>query len=225
MVRRITALVVLGLVLLTATAAAQYGRTRQAPSHSSGILEHKVELFAIGGYSWTTAYDVYYRGYSGRFDIKDSGFWGVGLDVIMHSQAQLELLYTRQDSRLDVRGAWPPEDDDLPDDVAVEYYQIGGLGGMPRDNIFPFGSFTLGATRYVPKGSRYGDQWKFSIIPGLGAKFYLHERFGLRVQGRLPITFVTAGGGLWCGGYGCSASVGGSGLLQIDVSAGFMILL
>ncbi|MCK5619955.1 MAG: hypothetical protein KAJ17_11165, partial [Candidatus Krumholzibacteria bacterium] len=64
----------------------------------------------------------------------------------------------------------------------------------------------------------------FSMIFGLGAKIYATDRIGLRVQARLPFTFISGGAGIGCGTGGCYTTVGGSGIAQFDVSAALMLM-
>ena len=131
-------------------------------------------------------------------------------------------MYRRQDSDLEFKSGF----NKITTGMATEYYQIGGLGFFPNANMGttkPFSSISLGATRYAIDG--FDDQWKFSVIFGLGVKAYMSERLGLLLRGSMPMTFFSGGGSIGCGTGGCYSSVGGSGLLQFDVSAGVMVLL
>ena len=100
------------------------------------------------------------------------------------------------------------------------------MSGVRKGKVMPFGMFTLGGTRIVPEwtGAASDDVWKFSIIFGLGAKIYINEKIGLRVQGRMPWMFVDGGAYMGCGGGGCYTSFGGSGLVQGDVSGGLFVM-
>ncbi len=188
----------------------------------------RADIIPFYGYSWTFSRDLAYYGTYGTGDIKDSGFWGIAIDFKIPRQVgkQIELLYSRQDSQLEYRSPTTKTSGDM----AVEYWQIGGVYGIQQGNVLPFGSVTLGATRYIPDfsvgGVKYNeDTWKFSMIFGLGAKVYTQGRFGLRIEARLPITFTSGGAGVACGGGGCYTTVGGSGITQFDVSGGLIIRL
>jgi len=222
--RKAMALVLLSLfaMLGETSARAQSG----SPGGNSPTPARRAEISPFGGYVWTTSREVYYnRGGSWtRLDIKDSGFWGVALDVNLPSgRTQVELLYQRQDSQM------THEDTGYGtrklSDMAVEYYQIGGLRGVRRGKVMGFGGYTLGATHLIYDDKRFENDWKFSMIFSLGAKAYVNDRFGLRVQGRLPFTLSKAGSGLGCGPNDCYSTVGGAGVGQIDVSAGLLILI
>jgi hypothetical protein len=185
-------------------------------------MAHAVEIGAHGGYVWTSSLDVYYPPVDGKLDIQSGGFWGITADFNVRPGTQLELLYNRQDSKLTYQPRLGIKEDIV--DVNVEYWHVGGLQGIRRGNIMPFGSMTFGATRIDYAASGYSDTWRFSVIFGLGAKAYVNDRFGVRVQGRLPFTFVSSGFGLGCGTGGCYTTVGGTGVTQVDVSGGAFVM-
>ena len=130
---------------------------------------------------------------------------------------QVRLLYRRQDTQLTFKHLGST---DTLGDVAVEYWHVGGVGAksMNNDKVMPFGSFSLGGTRYAVD---VGDEWKFSIILGLGAKVYLNNRIGLMVAGQMPVTFTSAFLGIGTGGL----SIGGTGIFQFDLTAGLIITI
>ena len=225
MFRKAMMLLLVFVVLNAGAALAQYQRqatARRPPPPPQYQHDHKVEITGLYGYMWTTSRSASYQLYSGRLDIKSSEYWGVALDINVHPFAQLELLYTRQDSEL----MW--ERGGIKTSVAdakVEYFQIGAIKGIRNDKVMPFTSFTLGATRFSSDEPNTSDEWKFSIILGLGAKVYLGERIGLRFQGRLPFTFTGGGGGFYYGSNGSYVVVGGSGVLQTSLSAGLFLMI
>ena len=197
-----------------ATASAQ----RPTPS---GM--HRFEITPFYGYSWTFARDFYYGLATGRADINDSPMWGIALDINLPYKpgSQVELLYNRQDSdlRFTTISTAPTEVN-----MAVEYWHIGGLYGVQRGNVMPFGMMTLGGSRFSSDDFN-DDVWKFSMIFGFGAKIYASNSIGLRVQGRFPFSIFSGGGSVGCGSGGCYTSVGGTGMGQFDVSAGVTLLL
>jgi len=185
--------------------------------------QHRIEILGYGGYLWSSSVDVYYGIEPGEFDVKSGTIWGIEADVNVRPGAQMVLLYHRQDTELIFRK--PGGLEDSAGDIALEYWHIGGMSGVQRGNIMPFGMFTLGGTRIIPKfEGATGDTWKFSVLFGLGAKIYINERVGLRVQGRLPWTILSGGAALGCGTGGCYTSVGGSGIVQADVSGGLFVM-
>jgi len=223
---------ILGVFFLTVMVAAvassawaQYGKPPRKESQSWGTQqqEHRLEIFGYGGYAWTSSIDAWYGAYSGEFDVKDSAIWGIEADINVRPGAQLVLLYSRQDSE----ATFGYHDvDTIAGNIAVEHWQIGGMSGVQKGKVMPFGMFTLGGTRIIPDfaGATSDDLWKFSIIFGLGAKFYVSEKIGLRIQGRMPWIIVDGGAYMGCGGRGCYTSFGGSGIVQGDVSGGLFVM-
>jgi opacity protein-like surface antigen len=215
-------LFVVGLFLLsTSTASAQY----TAPASSQGSAPaHKAELVLLGGYAWTLSEDVYDYTTSGELDINDAAYWGIAIDINMARQTtktgQLRLMYRREDSEVVFRPNDSSTTPPTPVDCAIEYWQIGGLGGIKRGNAMPFTSVTLGGTRFSAQGE---DEWKFSMIFGLGVKVYSSPKFGFMIQGNWPITFTDTWGGASVGTGGAGVAIGGTGLSQLDLGGGLIV--
>ncbi len=180
-------------------------------------MNHRFEIIPFGGYVWTLSRRITFGipAQTGDLDIKDSGFWGVEMAFNVRPGSQVTLLYQRQNSDLTFKTAGTTNN---LGELGVEYWHIGGIGGVPKDNVFAFTGLSLGGTRYIARDSG-GVDWKFSMILRLGAKVYLNERLGLLVQARMPYTFTNGGLAIGTGG----VSFGGTGIAQLDLSAGLMI--
>ena len=198
--------VVLVLACFAAPAMAQQGGTTYAPP----TAQSKFELSGIYGYQWGGTV----RSYEGDYVLSDSGAWGIIANITVGPGSQLEFSYNRQDTQL----MWKQGGiEHQLFDVAVEYWQGGGLYEFKRaGNVRFFGSFTLGATHLAPKESVYADDWRFSTVFGIGAKVFVSEKVGLRLQASLPLTWLWSGA--YCGWYGCT--YGGQGVVQGNLSAG-----
>jgi hypothetical protein len=184
---------------------------------------HRVELNAYAGYFWSSSYDVRFDNTPGQLDVSSNAWWGVAIDVPVMPEVQLELSYSRIDSELTFKPSELGSQKRTVGDIAVEYWQVGAVGGTLQGKLLPLGGLTLGATRYVFDSN---DVWKFSFIPLLGAKFYANRRLGLRAQVRFPITLIESGGAIGCSsGSGCFVSVTGTAVFQFDLSAGLILLL
>lgn len=150
-------------------------------------------------------------------------FWGIAIDVNVARQTgktgQLRLLYRREDSNV-VFTPYLAGNPSASLDAAVEYWHIGGLGGVTRGKAMPFTSVTLGGTRFIAEGT---DEWKFSMIFGLGVKVYTSPKVGIMIQGNWPITFTDSWAGVTVGSGGAGASFGGTGISQLDVGGGLII--
>jgi len=212
------------MLLVAGALVVGIAETAQAQSSYSLIPEHKVEILVGGGYVWTFARSGYYNGGNRSIDIKDSGYWDVALDFTVAGSGgpkvgQVELLFRQQPgTQVQFKQGGIVTDSE---EVDVNYYQIGGLGGMPRGKTLPFGTLSLGATQYHFKNSVIDDSWRFSMIFGLGVKYYASEKMGIRIQGNLPVTFFSSSSGIACPP--CSYYYGGTGVWQIDVGGGLFL--
>jgi hypothetical protein len=217
---RLTTALVLTAIVVPTQAAAQYRRPPQRAMPQP--MMHQVEITPWAGYAWTISRRVTYLDSTGDLDIGSGPAWGVEVDVNLHAGAQLALSYSRQDSKFSYKSSGVKTD---VSDLSVEYFQIGGIGGVRQGKVLPFGMVTLGASRFAFKDIRAADDlWKFSIVLGLGAKVYASERIGLRVQATLPWTMMSGGAGIGCGYGGCYTTVGGVGVAQFLATAGLMFM-
>ena len=78
-----------------------------------------------------------------------------------------EFYYSRQDTKLEFRERAIGNKVELFD-MAVEYYQVGGVYHFSEDNIQPFVSFGAGVTRWAAKTDLASDEWQFSLGGGGG---------------------------------------------------------
>lgn len=194
-------------------------------SSSAGwAQQHRFEITPFAGYQFLGSTDVYYQNGYGDIDIKDSEIFGFSINVPTAYGAELELFYSRQDSRLDFKGGAFGTGETLFD-MSVEYFQIGALRGIQQGNLLPFGVVTLGAANFNPKETGLSSEWRFAFTFGLGAKAYLSERIGIRLQGTLLMPVQWAGGSVYFGTGGSGVGVSaGTTLIQIDVRGGLIIL-
>ena len=213
---------IIALSVVTSSAWGQYRRPPQNSGWDARSQSHTMEISPYGGYLWSGSADVRFDDELGKLDVKSSPMWGIEVDINVMPGGQAVLLYQRQDSELTYQPNFGAKQ--TIGDVAIEYWQIGALGGTQNGNIMPFGLFTLGATRIIPKFAGGSDVWKFSMIFGVGAKIYLGERLGLRVQARMPWIITSGGAAISCGGNGCYTAFAGSGIVQADVSAGLIFM-
>ena len=86
-----------------------------------------------------------------------------------------------------------------------------------------FGTFWLGATRFVPGLNAYGSETRFTGGAGLGVKTFFTKNIGLRLEARGFYTLVKSEGGLLCVNGDCLFAFSGSGLWQGDVGGGLIL--
>ena len=213
----------MGAALVACAASVASAQTLTTSNSSSTIAEHRGEFIPLGGYAWTMGFDVYTGISYGTIDLKDAGFFGAAIDVNTQKQAsgktaQIRLLYRRSNTTAQFRAATLAQP--FETDASVEYWHIGGLAGVPRGNVMPYATFTVGGTRLIAGGD---DTWKFSTMLGLGVKVYKSPKIGLMIQGTWPFTFMETWGGVTVGTGGAGVSLGGTGISQLDVGGGLIV--
>ncbi len=192
------------------------------------LLAAQIEIAPSVGYMFGGRLNYY----QGELKIADNVDYGVSLIVTDISWGtDLEINYTRMDSRVNFRANHNyPDYEDAEFDVSVNYIQIGALKSFGTDDKFrPFGSFSAGTTIFAPKND-IANVWRFSITLGLGAKYWISDRVGIIVRGRLMIPMIFGGvGGYY--GIGSGGSGGGltlnsySSIVQGDFSGGLVFSL
>ncbi len=198
--KRLTLLLLLGGIFLTNNEA------------------QEIELTGYYGYMLNTNLKTYYGEFKLENNLNYGGILGVGLS----SDIFAEFTYKRQDSKVH----YIYHNNSEPLAMSTEYYHLGGSKAMGKGKIKPFGTFSLGASRYYLKES-YEElvthaYWFMSVALGLGAKVYLNDKLGIRLQAGMGVPMSL--NGLWIG-------TGGSGgsfhvpVWQFDFSAGLVLRL
>ena len=181
----------------------------------------QIEVGGFYGYNLNTRVRTYY----GDYTMYNNPNYGGQLSVGLASDVFVELTYNRADSQI----KYYYNNVEEPLDMSSEYFQIGGLRQvrLSSDAVLPFGSFSLGTTRFNLKEtygefSSAGDKWYMSIAVAAGAKILLGEALGIRLQARmgLPMGF----NGLWVGTGGSSVSFYVP-VAQFDFTAGVFLRL
>jgi hypothetical protein len=189
----------------------------------------------IGGF-YGIAFNSKIRTYYGEYKIDDKANYGGQLSIAMSSDMFVELMYNRTDTRVQYRDRYGTSQ---PFDLSIEYYHVGGLQQVDigSDRIAPFGNFTLGVTRFDIKDpvefddgntpqTISGDTYAFSIALAGGAKIFLAERIGIRLQARLGMPMLF--NGLYLG-VGTGGASGGLSFhvptVMFDLSAGVFLRL
>lgn len=160
------------------------------------LFSQGVELVPFAGYQFGGS--VKYI--QGKVDIENGMDYGLSLLVPMSPYVELELNYTRMESSASFTPyAGYPSYEFQKTDMATNYFQIGGLSkfGDVDAKAVPFGSFSLGATWFHTED--FGDEWRFSVVVGLGVKIMLSDRIGIMLRGRLMMPMIFGGGGLYFG--------------------------
>ena len=198
--------------------------------YSSNVVAQKLEITPFYGYQLNGKV----IGYEGDLNVRDAGSYGAMIDVTVRPGMQVELYFSRSDTRGDFVAFRGPTY--KLTDLSVNYFQLGFLRTVKKiDNISLYGIGSLGATLFAPSGESYNetprtyyfeDWWLFSITAGGGAKIMFSKSIGLRLEGRVMMPITWAGGGFMVGTGGSGFYLGGgSAILQASISAGIIIAL
>lgn len=179
-----------------------------------------VEIIPMVGYQ--SGGTVKIRG--GELNFEGSQNVGVFVDLNVWEGAQLELSWTRQDTKVTLSDSSGAHLADLFD-AAIDYVQVGAQLGTRKGRAFTFTSVGFGFTHFNPKGVDVSDSWKFSVSVGIGSEIYFTQRLGMRIHGRLLPTFLTAGSDIFCDDERCYSKVESGVLLQWDVALGLIIAI
>ena len=212
------------LLLLVSTIAAvslQAQSSTDQPQPMKIKKSPKFEIVAQYGYSFGA---LIYTG-SGEIRLDPGAWYGGALDFYLKRDIMLELSYYYRTSSLTQRGgnAWEPGFSDNLGNQTTNYIQVGSIKTFRKDKIAPFlgGNIGLGWFSSDVPGSSTST---FFTVSGLGgAKIYLSEHFGLRLQGRLILPIFWGSVGFYCGGGGCGAGVGGTGTVEGELSGGLFL--
>jgi len=189
----------------------------------SGETFAQTEIFGFGGYMTYSSIAVR----EGDLKFDDGPNYGFGIDVAIQRGVFVELNYTHNQTSVRLQ-RFNGFNEDLFD-MNTHYFQIGAqyeFKKSPKQKAFPYTLATLGATLFDAKDAALGDEWRFSIAFGGGGKFYLSDKIGLRLQARMLMPMTFSGGGMWCGGGGCSAGIGAwTPLVQFDFTVAVFIRL
>ena len=208
------------IVALVAVSALNAAATEAQRRPSSSGAPMQAEL--SGGYGYQFGGGA--RVPDGDVNIPSTDSYGFTLDVTVRSQQRIELLWWRQDTRAVLDPFGGGMDEVL--DMAVEYWQVGGMTQFPQGNLIPFGVLTLGTTRLVAKGDALGgDEFRFSGTLGGGVKIAGQGRFGVRLEGRLLLTARNTDSVFFCGTGGCAVGVAGEAIAQGALSVNLFVKL
>jgi len=197
---------------------------------SPALAQSRVEL--SGFYGWTFSDGVSFTAtaingvtYS-RADPKDGQSYGFTFGVFINPQAEVEFLWSRQSSKLEVTGAGPK----LSGDMNVDnyhgnfIYNFGPAEAVARPFIF----IGLGATGYgdatFPSKTLPGVT-RFSWAFGGGIKAYPSKNVGFKATARWTPTYIkTDAYGWWCDPYwGCTVVGNAQYSNQIEFSGGLLL--
>ena len=148
---------------------------------ASASAAQQIELTPFVGYQlggwFTDWYD--YDGHDADVDASET--YGLLLDIPINHHAQIELLYSRQETEIDSSRHHRSAD---ARGLDIEHFQIGFLWQWrPGEEVRPFVVGSLGVASFSPEGEH--GETAFAASVGGGVKLLPREHFGVRLEGRI----------------------------------------
>jgi opacity protein-like surface antigen len=173
------------------------------------------EITPFVGYRMAGDFDI--ENSSQQANLQDHGSYALAFDLRRDATSQYELLYSRQESRLEQNSPLAPLD------VNVEYLHLGGTLDVNDElPLVPYIVGTLGVTRFTVQSGT--DDTRFSFSLGAGVRVPVTPRFGLRLEARGFLTFIDTDSSVFCasGSFGgvCAIRAKGSTFTQFELMAG-----
>ncbi|MCB0806158.1 MAG: hypothetical protein KDC05_10200 [Bacteroidales bacterium] len=190
----------------------------------AGLLaQGRIEITPYGGYMFGGKF----RFYEGELKINDNPDFGISLDYEIAPEMKITLAWSQMNTSARFKPYYGYDYLRIdPFDVNVGYIQVGTVREVDLDNVTPYGSLTVGAAYFTPQNVRYEQTWKFAATLGGGAKIWLSDRVGLRLQGRLMMPMFWGGVGFSVGSGGAGFTVGAStSMVQGDLTGGLIFVL
>lgn len=182
---------------------------------------YRFELTPFAGYRIGGRFDE--DGGDRTFELRDEGGYGLLFNVRARSNGQWQVLYAREDTKLETHGLITAEP---LLNLGAEYFHFGGTYQFNTSETRPFVALTLGVSRFDPNPSSLVPENYFSASVGGGVQFRATSRLGVRVEGRAFTTFVENDSDIFCRTGGttnfCAIRIDGKTLTQWEVSAGLV---
>jgi hypothetical protein len=197
---------------------------------SPAFAQPRIEVSGMFGYTFAegvqfTGTPVVNGAVYTRADPADSVSYGLSFGGYLTPQAEIEFLWNRQSTTLDVTGTGPTLSGDMKiDNYHGNFiYNAGDADAVARPFIF----IGVGATNYGEAafaGKTLPGITKFSWAFGGGVKAWASRNIGFKAQLRWVPTYIkTEGYGWWCDPfYGCGAVGNAHYSHQIEFSGGIV---
>jgi len=189
---------------------------------SYSTLAQKVEITPMGGFNFGGTLNTV----RGELKIRNNAEWGLMASYRLNKIANIELSYTGIQTNIEHEVSRGLDED--YGDFMISYFMIGSTKELkPDEKLRPFGNLSFGGVWFDPQSNLYDDEFMFAFSAGVGIKYFLSDRVGIRLQTRLLSPIWGAGVGISCGtGGGCGAGVSSTSLfLSGDVSGGLIIAI
>ena len=159
----------------------------------------------------------------GSLELQESGAWGLIVNGDVEANTEWEILYSRQSTDIEASGLATPQG---LFDIDVDLLHFGGTYLFDGERVRPFVALTIGATRFDPRLPGLKTRTYASMSLGVGWKWRVSDRVGLRIEGRGFGSLLDSNSRLFCvsdGGATCLIVVEGRVLTQWEARAGLSV--
>jgi len=182
------------------------------------IAQPAITLEAFGGWLWTGS-----AGYNGSIKVGDEGNYGIRFGVAPKPQMVVEFEWNHTETNLQYYD--PLLQENYREDVIMNYYLLGFNQELTEGPAIPYGIFNIGVLNVKGVNINFSENW-FTVGLGGGLKYYISDRFGIRLQARIFLPMQFAGVGFGCGSGGCGSGVSGyTSTIQGDFTGGVILKL
>ena len=153
-------------------------------------------------------------------DLDSGGSYGLAVTFDHDANTQWELLYSHQDSELQLP---QPFSGQRQFGLDVDYFSAGGTYLWRNPRAQPFVSAGIGLTHMSPEDARYDSETRLMLQLAAGYRFILGKNVGLRIEARGYGTAVDSDTAFFCGNGACIVRVDTSGFTQLEINAGLSL--
>ncbi|WP_417588331.1 hypothetical protein [Owenweeksia hongkongensis] len=185
----------------------------------------KIELTPFAGYTFQNKFNIS----GGKAILRDGATYGITAAFPVGQNNAVELMYSRQETRLEASSYLFQDQEDFIRDVSVNYLMIGGNKILPSvtDDLQFTGGMKIGMAIFDSPSNDFNTITKFAAGLNLGFKYFFSDAIGLRggMNLNFPITDIGAGIG-WSSNGGASVGVSGwSPIVQFAFTGGIAVRL
>lgn len=170
-----------------------YNNKMETSKKATSQSARRVELSPFVGYQLNGEINFI----EGDFEMDNALSYGGILSVEVGSGVWGEFTFSRSDTKANFRRFL--SDETFNYDMAINYFQLGGVKELGNNTIVPYATFSGGVAWFQVKDSNVNDEVVFSVGLGGGVKIRLNDRLALRLQGRLLMPMYIYGGGFFVG--------------------------
>lgn len=154
-------------------------------------------------------------------DLDNTTSLALTLDFQLKPETGVSAVWSHQENGFRLQGLFPATD---RFDIDVDYLHIGTFyrpqPKQPGRKRRSFVGISVGLVHLTPGPSGFGSESGFSAAVLGGTTITLNQRWGIRLQGRGWFVFENIEFAGLCGPSACTLSLSGSGMTQLEASAG-----